>query len=531
MRGVAAVLLLFCVLLPQAHGASEPYTHFVCVPELPSSADLTQSNSAFDIETLSASLYDNLVRLDDKGLPQAALAERWEVSADGLWYRFKIRENVPFHSSPDFKPTRDMSAADVAFSLNRLLSPEAFFAQAGGRISLATEFPREKIISVVAVDDWVEIHLHARDVELVEKLSGHDTHILSLEYAEFLDGVDRREQFSLAPIGTGPFHYVRHSDEKYVLSRFHAHWAGAVNFSGLVFVAAADELDRLGKLRMGECAQAIDLGPRILERAKQMQGFEIQRGPILSVLFLALDTRQPPWHDVRARRALSLAVNRRRILKLLFHSTSAEYARYSIHPDLLGLGPARRPEHNPQSARDLIKQVVPRGGVSLTISSVDAARPHNPNPRRMAELVAQDLRAIGVDVSMEWIPLEKISERAIDLDPAAYQSLLMGYSVSAPLVSSFSSNLLGCEGGMAKQLNFSRFCDHQLDALLHDASAESRPEERRMLNLAAAERSFQLVQYVNILHAEHVDIIRDDIKSVRRRATGLLDFRLGRVER
>lgn len=530
VRIAVALLVWCCSTFPVAHSAHAEYNHIVCVPQVPSIADLTVATSVFDIELLSASLYDNLVQLDGDGLPQAALAERWQVSADGLLYRFKIRRGVSFHSVQGFRPTRPMRASDVVFSLNRLLSADAFFAKIGDRHALATELPVEKIDSVVAVGDWVEIRLNSLDVEFVEKLTGHDSHILSFEYARFLTAENRSEQFGQVPIGTGAFSYLKHNEDEYQLRRFDDYWAGAVEFSALTFVNAADELDRFSKLRIGECAQAIDIGPQILAKADRVEGFEIQRGPILSVFFLALDTRLAPWDEVRARRALSLAINRKRILQLLFQFTGAEYANYSVHPDLLGIGQAKEPEYNPDLARELLQQVVPQGPISLTISTVDAARPHNPNPRRMAELVAQDLSAVGVDVSVKWVPLEKILALAIDLQERAYESLLLGYSVSAPLVSSFSSNLLGCEDGEPKQMNLSRLCDAQLDELLLSASRQPALEKRRVLNLAAAEKSLSLMQYVNILHAEHVDIIRDDIKGVQRRVTGFLDFRQGRVE-
>ncbi len=47
------------------------------------------------------------------------LAESWTVSPDGTVYTFRLRAGVKFHSNRDFKPTREMNADDVAFSLLR----------------------------------------------------------------------------------------------------------------------------------------------------------------------------------------------------------------------------------------------------------------------------------------------------------------------------------------------------------------------------------------------------------------------------
>ena len=49
-----------------------------------------------------------------------ALAEKWEVSDDGLTYTFHLRKDVKFHSNKSFKPTRDFNADDVIATFNRM---------------------------------------------------------------------------------------------------------------------------------------------------------------------------------------------------------------------------------------------------------------------------------------------------------------------------------------------------------------------------------------------------------------------------
>ena len=46
-----------------------------------------------------------------------ALAEKWEVSDDGLEYTFHLRKGVKFHTTKEFQPTRDFNADDVVFLL------------------------------------------------------------------------------------------------------------------------------------------------------------------------------------------------------------------------------------------------------------------------------------------------------------------------------------------------------------------------------------------------------------------------------
>src|SRR5699024_8059139 len=71
-------------------------------------------------------LYNSLVQLDDSLNIQPDLAKSWEVSEDGLTYRFHLREDVYFHKHEVFgkDSTRLMTVDDVIYSLNRLTDPD-----------------------------------------------------------------------------------------------------------------------------------------------------------------------------------------------------------------------------------------------------------------------------------------------------------------------------------------------------------------------------------------------------------------------
>lgn len=68
--------------------------------------------------SVSRLIYGSLVRLDEKGEIAPDLAEKWEVSSDGLTYRFYLKEGVTFHDG------EQLTAADVVNTFNAIKNPD-----------------------------------------------------------------------------------------------------------------------------------------------------------------------------------------------------------------------------------------------------------------------------------------------------------------------------------------------------------------------------------------------------------------------
>ena len=74
------------------------------------------SNGTISVN-LADLVFSPLVRINSRMLPEPALAERWEVSPDGLTYTFYLRNGIKFHDGTEF------TAADCAFTYNAVLNP------------------------------------------------------------------------------------------------------------------------------------------------------------------------------------------------------------------------------------------------------------------------------------------------------------------------------------------------------------------------------------------------------------------------
>ena len=78
-------------------------------------------------DATSRQIFNKLVEFErgsTKVIP--GLAETWDISEDGTKYTFHLRKGVKFHTTKEFKPSRDFNADDVVFSFMRHLQKWAF---------------------------------------------------------------------------------------------------------------------------------------------------------------------------------------------------------------------------------------------------------------------------------------------------------------------------------------------------------------------------------------------------------------------
>mgnify|MGYP001164183512 CR=1 FL=1 len=160
--------------------------------------NITSLDPAFsrNLENIWATthLFNGLVQLNDNLEVIPDVAEQWNVSADGLVYEFKIREDVYFHKHPGFgkKKTRRVTASDFVYSLKRLLDPQ--LASPGSWVL-------QNVKNIEAKNDrQLSITLKKAFPAFLGLLSMRYCSVIPHEIAN-LKEVDFRKN----PIGTGPF--------------------------------------------------------------------------------------------------------------------------------------------------------------------------------------------------------------------------------------------------------------------------------------------------------------------------------------
>ncbi|WP_256673327.1 ABC transporter substrate-binding protein, partial [Pseudomonas sp. JG-B] len=218
MRKNAVIQALVAAgLIASAPFASAASNLVFCSEGSPAGFDPGQYTTGTDFDAAAETVFNRLTQFERGGTAVIpGLAEKWDVSPDGLSYTFHLRKGVKFHTTDYFKPTREFNADDVLFTFQRMLDKDHPFRKA-----YPTEFPYftdmgmdANIAKVEKVDDnTVKFTLNGVDAAFIQNLAMSFASIQSAEYADQLLKAGKAADINQKPIGTGPFVFSRYQKD------------------------------------------------------------------------------------------------------------------------------------------------------------------------------------------------------------------------------------------------------------------------------------------------------------------------------
>ncbi len=358
---------------------------------------------SYDAETLPyiRLLYQGLLDADDDLKLVPALAEELPaVSADKLAYTFRIRRGVRFANG------REVEAADFVYALQRTLDP-------------ATKSPWPAFLkNVRGARDFEDARKRGDAAARVAGLSSPDRFTLRIElekpdlaflwvltlpytYAVPREEVERRgDEFYRDPCGTGPM--VLAEWQRGLRLRFkrnpHYDRSGSPGYDVLEVLIGYDEMTQAMMFERGD----VDVLPSLSRPDYVRFRRDPRWRPCVSSLqlqetnFLVMNTEIEPFTDRRVRQAVCLAVDRERIVKVLNYRGVP--AASLIPPGVPGHDPSRRGyPRDPAKARRLLTEAGRGDGFKVPLWYIaDTDR-----WGKIAEVVKQDLAAIGVEVELK----------------------------------------------------------------------------------------------------------------------------------
>jgi ABC-type transport system substrate-binding protein/class 3 adenylate cyclase len=301
---------------------------------------------------LCMQLFDRLVEAWPERTIVPALAERWEISDDGLRYVFHLRDGLRWS---DGAP---LTAHDVEFGIKRVLDPRApgssvaiYFVLENGRDYYLGLTSDASSIGVRALDDrTVEFRLEAPAPYFLSVLNRPDA--------------GPQPRHDLAAV-SGPFRIAERSESRLILERRpdYANVPRRGNVSRVEYAQAAIE-DGIAAFERDEVEiVAVRYTPRLADRVA-VRTPDAVVGPASWTGYLAFDHSDPQVAQVGFRRALAHAIDRERLAELL-PSNLVIAAGGLVPPALQGHTPDIVPRFDPDLARTLLEGCDVTGAVRL----------------------------------------------------------------------------------------------------------------------------------------------------------------------
>ncbi len=361
--------------------------------------------------TVAATVFNRLLEYERGNINKIrpSLAKRWDISPDGRVYTFYLRRGVKFHTTPWFKPTREFNSEDVVFTFERIRNPDMPF-----RKTYPAVFPDfsglAKIISKIeALDPYIVVFTLRTPYApfLSTILAIPAASILSKEYAQQLLEKGKLSEMSRKPVGTGPFIFRKYDkDSAIYFDGNPEYWKpDDVQLSKLIFSITPDAAVRTQKLIRNECQINAVLRPTDITALKKRPNIQVLSRPGFNLAYLAYNVTHKPLDDVRVRRALDMAINKKAIIDTTFQG-SAQIAVAPMSPLQWSYDKSLKDApRDLKQARQLLAQAGYPNGFTISLWSMPIQRPHSPNSRLMAEMVHADWRKIGVKAEIrtyEW---------------------------------------------------------------------------------------------------------------------------------
>lgn len=278
---------------------------------------------------------------------------------------------------------------------------------------------------------------------------------------------------------------------------------------------------RWAKLQKGECQVMPYPNPADLDAMRKDANVTVMEQPGLNIGYLAYNTQKKPFDDVRVRKALNMAMDKKAIVDAVYLSTGVP-AINPIPPTQWSYNESIKDDpFDPAAAKKLLAEAGYPDGLSTDLWAMPVQRPYNPNAKRIAELMQADLAKIGVKAeikSFEWGEYRKRMQNG------EHGTGMMGWTGDNGDPDNFLVNLLGCESAKSNGSNVAKFCNPEFEALIQKAKKSTDVAERTKLYEQAQVIFKQQAPWFTIAHAVQLKPVRKEVVGFKLSPFGRHDF-------
>jgi ABC-type transport system substrate-binding protein len=412
---------------------------------------------------IGGSLYET--RLGGKVVP--GLAKSYTVSKNGLTWTFTLRSGLKFSNGTP------LTSADVKATLDRMKKDKRniWIGLLGPIKNVAAPNP----LTVV-------FNLKRKYYSLLTVLTEPPFVILPRA------GLAQGKKFYQAPISAGPYKVASFGTNGSTYVRNDLYWGPKPLFKEIRFTVIQDPNNRIAQLKAGQIDVADDLPPNLLGQLRQDKSFRTSVDQFYGFTSLNLNNTKPPLDDPRVRRAISYAIDRDQINKVVFLGQNTVMAGF-WPPTMTGYDSKIPTKRDVAKAKELLKNTACASGCTIEMLHTEGNAVYTP-----VSLVIQDnLKDIGITGKLVKLDFDAFIERIL---PGKYQAAVTSNYDYANTPDGLGLGTLSITGG--QKSNRSWYDSDEMEAALEQAilstGAKRAAALRRVNNLF-----FRDMPYVNVM--------------------------------
>lgn len=448
MKKTLALLLLLCLLicLPAQAEAESRLIY--------GSGDYTRINPALDEHgEISLLLFNGLTAHNGENQPIPALAESWEYDSSSFSYTFHLRRDVKWHDGEAF------TAADVKFTIEAIMNPENASENAPNY---------EDVQQIAIIDDYtISFQLAAPNAAFIDYMT------IAILPEHLLAGEDMQTSaFFRAPVGTGPYKLADWDEGQAItLVKNESYFRGAPKIDTIIFKIVPDDSAKALQLSSGELDLAL-LTPKdalLFANDLSFACYDMLTSDYRGILFNFQNEYWQKNRDIIP--AICCAIDRESIVQAALLGQGMP-AYGPLQRNIYNCEDVEKWEYDPDRARDILSSIGcvlgedgfyyrngEKLGFPISVAAGDQVRID------IAQIAAQQLRQIGIDVSVD-IPAV--------VDWSSQYAYLIGWG--SPFDADDHTYKVF---GSGKGANYSAYSNPLVDQYLSEARQSDDPAQRR----------------------------------------------------
>ena len=482
-------------------------------------------------------LFDNLLRTDKDGKVVPSLAQKYEVSDDGLTWTFHLRDGLKWSDGSDF------TANDFVYSWQRMVDPDVAAPYAETVLGMVEGYdeaigkPDEKG-NQTTTPDITKLRVEAPDDKTFVVHMSHPTPYFD-KLATFAalspvkkDVVEAKpDGWTLDPktyISTGPFKLAEWKSGSYLmLEKNENYWnKDAVKLDGIKCLLMGDQNAAFSAYEAGDALMIKDIPTQEITTLQKRPDYRLD--PQIGTYFIDLNNTLDEFKDAKVRQALSLALDRKYISETITAGTYTP-AKGFVPAGVVDWDASAWEDHitdpsvyinvddyqgNLAKAKELLKEAGHENGAGLPtiVYSTNDQSYH----KKIAEYLQQVWGELGVKVEVNIVEWKSFTpQRRSGNYQAARDGWVMDYNDPSNILQLTSTG----NGN-----NSSKYSNPEYDALLEKAANEADPQTRFGYFHQAEEMLMRDMGVTPLLYYNEMYLQSDKIKDSYHTTDGIWHF-------